>query len=71
MGRTSFTQELKAPAQQAAEGMDAGGCWRVRRPEFGSVPGFVASARNASDDQHAEAVGPGEYMSPFVRPDAN
>ena len=28
MGRTSFTQELKAPAQQAGEGMDAGGCWR-------------------------------------------
>ena len=28
MGRTSFTQELKALAQQVSEGMDAGGCWR-------------------------------------------
>ena len=28
MGRMSFTQELKALAQQASEGMDAGGCWR-------------------------------------------
>jgi hypothetical protein len=26
MGRMSFTQELKALAQQAGEGMDAGGC---------------------------------------------
>ncbi len=28
MGRMSFTQELKALAQQASEEMDAGGCWR-------------------------------------------
>jgi hypothetical protein len=28
MGRMSFTQELKELAQQASEGMDAGGCWR-------------------------------------------
>jgi hypothetical protein len=28
MGRMSFTQELKALAQQAGEGMGAGGCWR-------------------------------------------
>ena len=28
MGRMSFTQELKAQAQQAREEMDAGGCWR-------------------------------------------
>jgi hypothetical protein len=28
IGRTSFTQELKALAQQASEGMDAGGRWR-------------------------------------------
>jgi hypothetical protein len=28
MGRMSFTQELKALAQRAGEGMDAVGCWR-------------------------------------------
>ena len=27
MGRKSFAQELKALAQQAGEGIDAGGCW--------------------------------------------
>src|SRR5437763_15107688 len=46
-------------------------CQRVGRAELGSVPAFVGSAGDASDDQHADPIGPGEHTSPFGRPDAN
>src|SRR5436305_2449120 len=46
-------------------------CQRVGRAELGSVPGFVGSAGDASDDQHADPIGPGEHTSPFGRPDPN
>jgi hypothetical protein len=39
MGRMSFTQELKALARQAGEGMDAGGCWGAR---VGPICGLLA-----------------------------
>src|SRR5207248_10385329 len=46
-------------------------CQGVRRAELGSVPGFVGSAGDASDDQHADAIGPGEHPSAFRWPDPN
>src|SRR5205807_8857506 len=55
----------------ACAGCAASICHGVWRPEFGSVPGFVGSAGDASDDQDADAIGPGEHASPFGGPDAN
>src|SRR5258708_3266320 len=46
-------------------------CHRISRPEFGSVPAFVGPAADASNDHHAEPIGPGEHTSPFARPDAD
>src|SRR5437660_1790490 len=43
----------------------------VRRAEYGSVPGLVGSARDASDGQHADPIGAREHTATFGRSDAD